>query len=627
MPTSCPQSFCRSATRALLLWAGLLGVSAPAPAARSGEERPLAVRSIDFVGNEEVSRDRLLGAMRLAEATFLKRTAGLERIEFDPLAYQIDVRAIRYFYQQQGFIHADVKGDRAAFDSLAGAVDLTIRVTEGNRYRFERVTVEGAARLEPEVLWKRIGTRPGDLANLHQVKRDANAIRTLYRNRGYVRATVEFETAIREGDWTVDVRFDVSEGEPHTIAKVVTRGNLDTRDEIVLREMRMKPGKLYNRETILTDERNLYNTGLFSGVKVSETALDSTKNTVNLRVELIERSPRWISFAVGSSTGERENVRLSADWGHKNLAGTARLVTVRAEATWQLSRYYDEGRIDPLASRFEFAYLQPWIFGHRLSAGGTAFTAQEIPVGREDRLSTWGIVGRLLRRIGTDTEVYLEATLQWANESVEGRILDRDISQTKSVTLAHRLDSRANVFAPTSGTATTIALTHAGGVLGGDFDFRRATASYARFFGLGEGSVAALRLSGGAAAPFGESEEIPIDQVFTAGGSSTVRGYLEGGLGAPGTPEEGGRVLALVNLELRQRLVGDFGVAPFIDGAQVWPYLSAVDAIGEMRWSMGTELRYQTPIGPLRVGYGVKMNPESGDPDPGSWFFGFGQVF
>ncbi len=565
--------------------------------------------------------------MRLAEATFLKRTMGLESIEFDPLAYQIDVRAIRYFYQQQGFIYAEVKGDRAAVDSLAGAVDLVVRISEGNQYRFEKVAVDGAARLEPEEIWKRIGTHPGDLANLHQVKRDADAIRNLYRNRGHVRAKVGFENAIRDGDWTVDVRFDASEGEPHTIAKVVTRGNLDTRDDIVLREMRMKPGKLYNRETILADERNLYNTGLFSGVKVSETALDSLHHTVNLRVELIERSPRWISFAVGSSTGERENVRLSADWGHKNLAGTARLVTVRAEATWQLSRYYDEGRIDPLASRFELAYLQPWLFGHRLSVGGTVFTAQEIPLGRVDRLSTWGIIGRLLRRIGSDSELYLEATLQWANESVEGRILDRDISQTKSVTLAHRLDSRGNVFAPEKGTAATIALTHAGGVLGGDFDFRRATASYARFLSLGAGSVAAFRLSGGAAAPFAESEEIPIDQVFTAGGSSTVRGYLEGGIGAPGTPEEGGRVLALVNFELRQRLAGDFGVAPFIDGAQVWPYLSAVDRFQDMRWSLGTELRYYTPIGPLRIGYGVKMNPAADDPDPGAWFFGFGQVF
>ncbi len=614
----------------LLLLLACLLVSAGAGRARaawSDEQPPLAIRSIRFEGNRELSRASLLDAMQLSEATTWRRTLGLEDIEFDPLKYQMDVRAIRYRYQRQGFVRAAVKAERVRVDSLAQAVDLVINIEEGPRYRFGRVSVQGAALIDPENIWPLLGTRPGEPANLHQVKADAGTVRTHYRNRGFVRARVDFENTIREDDWSVDTVFQINEEQPYTIGKVYTRGNLETRDAIVLREIATRGGQLYNLETVLSDERNLYNTGLFSGVKVSESALDSIRHTVNLRVEVIERSPRWISFALGSSTDERENVRLSADWGHKNLFGTARLVTLRGLATWQFSRFFDKRKLDPIASRVEIAYLQPWIFGYRISVGGTVFSAQEIPLGRQDRLSTHGITARLLRRIGTEAELYLEPKLQWANESTEDRILDRDISQTKSVTLAYRRDSRLNVFAPRRGTATSLTLTHAGGVLGGDFDFRRATASHARFLDLGDGSVAAARLSCGAAAPFDDSDEIPLDQVFTAGGASTVRGYLEGGLGTADTPEEGGRVLLLANLELRQRIAGYLGIAPFLDGAQVWPYLSALRPVADMRWSTGAELRYQTPIGPLRIGYGVKLNPAAGDPHPGSWFFGFGQVF
>lgn len=611
---------------ALLASVLILAARPPATAARHTKEIPVAVRSVNFVGNQMLSAGELRDSMELTQATFLKRLAGLERIEYDYLKFQFDLRAIRYKYQKEGFIRAEIVNSSVVLDTLANAVDLRIELFEGEQYRFGRVGIEGATLIEPEELWRLVEIRPEAAADLHLVKRNATAIRDYYRNRGFVLARVEFDTATREADLRVDVSFSVSEGLPHSIGAIQLSGNHSTRARIVRREMRMEPGALYNLDTILADQRNLYNTGLFSGVKISEAGVDTVARWVNMRVELIERRPRWISIAVGSSTNERENFRLSGEWGHKNLFGTARLVTFRALATWQASRLVEERRLDPIASRLEMAYLQPWIFGFPVSVGGTIFTAQETPIGREKRLSTTGVTARLLRRVGADAELYLEPKLQWANESIEGRILDRDISQTNSITLAFRLDSRENVFAPRRGIATTATLTRAGGQLSGDFDFWRATTSYARFWSTREGSVVAVRLSAGGAEPYGRSAQIPLDQVFSAGGASTVRGYLEGGLGTPGTPEEGGRALILTNLELRQGLIGNFGLTPFVDGAQVWPRVSAVDPLSDLRWTMGLELRYQTPIGPIRVGYGTKLNPAADDDAPGAWFFGFGQV-
>ncbi len=605
-------------------WGAVPGVFA----ALQSEDVPLAVRSIRFRGNHSLSDHEIKGAMQLAEATFGKRLIGSKRIEYDPIKFQLDLRNIRYLYQKKGFVRAEITGFAALIDSTAGEVDLRVDIAEGDRYHFGEVGVTGFEKVDSTVVFGAIDVRPGADADLHRVQQNARAIRDLYLDEGFARARVDFDTVIQEEDLSVDVQFRILEGERYTIGWIEINGNLVTRSDVILREMRLGPGSDYRLSSIRRDERELYNTGLFSGVKISEAAVDTVERRVHLRVDLIERSPRWVVLAIGSSTNQREDFRLSAEWGHKNLFGGARLLSIRLQSSWQTERVWNDGRYDPISSRFEVSYLQPWLWGMPIRTGGSLFAAQEIPLGREEHLSTWGLTARLLYDIGDDAEVYVEPKLQWANESAQGLISGREVSQTKSVTLAYRLDSRANIFAPGGGTWAAAAITGAGGVLGGDFEFWKMTGSYARYLALGNPNcVAAARVAFGGAHPFGRSDRIPLDQVFAAGGAASVRGYLEGAVAVPGTPDEGGRARLLCNLELRLPLISYFGFAPFLDGGQVWPFLDHMDPVRDLRWTAGTEIRYQTPIGPLRVGYGTKLNRAAWDQDTGAWFFGFGQVF
>jgi outer membrane protein assembly complex protein YaeT len=599
-----------------------------AHAARRVGDSPIAVHSIRFRGNYSLTDHELKGAMQTAEATFSKRLFGAKSIEYDPIRFQLDLRSIRYLYQKKGFIRAEITGFAALIDSISGVVDLRVDLAEGERYHFGQVSVSGVESVDSTAVLAMIDTQPGEDADLHRVQKNARAIRDLYLNEGFARARVDFDTIVREEDLRVDLRYRIREGERYSIGWIEVNGNLLTHSDVILREMGLRPGSAYRLSTIRDDERELYNTGLFSGVKISEAAVDTVERRVHLRVDLIERKPRWVVMAIGSSTNQREDFRVSTEWGHKNLFGGARLLSVRLQSSWQTERVWKGGHYDPLSSRFEVTYLQPWLLGIPIRTGGSLFAAQEIPLGRQEHLSTWGVTARLLYDIGNDAEIYVEPKLQWANESAEGLISGKEVSQTKSVTLAYRLDSRANIFAPNGGTWAAASITGAGGILGGDFEFWKVTSSYARYWALGNPNwVAAARVAVGAAWPFASSERIPLDQVFIAGGATSVRGYLEGAVAVPGTPEEGGRSRLLCNLELRLPLISYFGFTPFFDGGQVWPFLDHIDPPRDLRWTAGAEFRYQTPIGPLRVGYGAKLNRSAEDPDPGAWFFGFGQVF
>ena len=120
--------------------------------------------------------------------------------------------------------------------------------------------------------------------------------------------------------------------------------------------------------------------------------------------------------------------------------------------------------------------------------------------------------------------------------------------------------------------------------------------------------------------------DLPPDQRFYAGGSATVRGYRYQTLGPQfpdGTPT-GGTAISAGTVELRQRILGNYGFATFLDVGQVTsngePFTS--------NWHAGAGIgaRYYTSIGPIRVDFAVPLNKLPGG-DSFEVYIGIGQAF
>ncbi|HLF86881.1 MAG TPA: BamA/TamA family outer membrane protein, partial [Nitrospiria bacterium] len=126
--------------------------------------------------------------------------------------------------------------------------------------------------------------------------------------------------------------------------------------------------------------------------------------------------------------------------------------------------------------------------------------------------------------------------------------------------------------------------------------------------------VLALSGRGGVAKNFGETLAVPISERFFLGGRSSVRGYEQDSLGIPGvtiidgTPT-GGNAMFLVNGEFRMSMLWGLGLVIFLDGGNVWPEYNEIN-VSEMKYSTGIGLRYNTPIGPIRLDLGYKLDPE-----------------
>ena len=245
-----------------------------------------------------------------------------------------------------------------------------------------------------------------------------------------------------------------------------------------------------------------------------------------------------------------------------------------------------------------------------------------------DRL---GIIANVEKKI---TKTWT-ANLSYEYSSVEtwdvdpGVVLNReDVGTTGigSVTPSIFYDSRDDSFNPTSGSRHGLTLKFASVAFLSEVEFIKGTYQSSWYFPVRKGLVFALTIGGGIAYSFDSDKELPLVERFFLGGRTTVRGFKNDYLGPKGADDAptGGNVFVLGNSELRKDIGRGFGVVAFLDSGNVWKLPEDIGT--KVRYTVGTGLRYKTPVGPVRVDYGHKLDREQGESN-GEVHFSFGHAF
>jgi outer membrane protein insertion porin family len=213
-------------------------------------------------------------------------------------------------------------------------------------------------------------------------------------------------------------------------------------------------------------------------------------------------------------------------------------------------------------------------------------------------------------------------------------------------------DSRDDVLEPTRGGFLSGDATIAARALGGEVGFLKSymQGSWFRSMPGRRRIVLATRAAVGLADGFPREgtvensdgtittetlEDLPASERFFAGGDSTIRGFALDSVGAPNTisPDTGfpagGNAVLIMNAELRVPVWKDVGAALFVDGGNVFRRVTEFD-FGELRGSYGVGLRYRSPIGPISIDIGFKMDRRvvgGALESPRAIHFRFGQAF
>ncbi len=533
-----------------------------------------------------------------------------------------DLQSLTNLYHASGFSFAQIE-DAVRYSENKKRASLEFNISEGVRSSIRSVTFEGISPSYLPEIEKLARTREKNYYNIATVLEDKLAISAFYHKRGHADMRIEATATPDETREKIDIKFEVEEGSIIKIGNILVKGNEITHSGVILRELFFNPGSLYQEELILKSQRKISQLGFFQSVNIRPENPEEEGEEPIRDIEIKVKERNAGAFEFGAGYGDYERFQGFAELSHKNIAGTGRKASIRTE-------------ISEITGRDIVSYTEPWIFDLPLDANASVLyeTTRKVTANYSQRT--------LASSIGIEKTFnnYYKISLLYQNENVhyidvplnQQLILeDKDHVNISSLNPLIIRDSRDNFLNPRGGSFNAAWFRWAAKFMGSEIQEVKLTLQSSWFYLIGRHLVMGISSRGGVAYNFGETPDVPLVERFKLGGRNTVRGYSEDTLGTigqtlnPDLTPIGGNAMMVFNLEFRYDLPNSLGLVLFLDSGNVWRYNQSIWS-SPIKSSVGPGLRYNTPVGPVRLDLGFKLNREIGESDS-EFHFALGHAF
>ncbi|MEB2284441.1 MAG: hypothetical protein B6D46_02855 [Polyangiaceae bacterium UTPRO1] len=438
--------------------------------------------------------------------------------------------------------------------------------------------------------------------------------------RGFAYARVEKSALVDTATHEAAIRYRLTRGGPAVFGITFVTGTNQVAMRLVRREIAYRQGDRYDPAKLDETQARIFGLRLFRSVLVRPRNLDEHSGTVDIAVSVVEGPPREIVAGIGY--GLEDGVRGQLRWQHNDFFGGGRQLGFRLKGS-------------EIEQAVEGEFRQPY-FLHPQQTLIAPLTQL-----RDDE------PGFTVARIRFAPRVERKLMPQLTVAAGYGIEYD-DLSNVPSATVARFAGGRdayvargivsslraviernttVDLLDPRQGSVLNLALEQAGGPWQGAYSFYTAVLDAKKYAPLPGNRVLAGRIRLGVGDGFGQSRDLPMFRRFFAGGINSTRGYARsmlGPLNGGGNPV-GGRSLLEASIELRTPIYGAFGGVAFFDAGEV--RRQAVSwTLGDLKLGTGIGVRYHTLVGPLRVDFGVPLDPPRHEP---RWqiHFSIGQAF
>lgn len=583
------------------------------------------IDEIRFEGLSEVDEGDLVDLMQTRSYKWWSSWLfGTGRLDEDLL--EADRIAMRQFLLDRGYVDASIS--EPVIETHDGEFDLIFRIVEGPVYRFGKITASGDSLTgKGTTLDEVIKAESGEDFSAKTIRDDTFAVGDAFGDVGYAFANVVPNTQINRERRTVDVNYEVNKGKLVSINRVNIRGNSKTYDNVIRREMRVDEQEVYSGKKLRRTQEVLQRLGYFEEVGVSTDPIGEDKVDVNVNVK--EGQTGTFSAGAGYSTadGALFNGRISEN----NLFGTGRRLTLNVDLGTERSNYilsFDDPRIAD-------TYFSGGISGYRTERDFDDFdreltgAATTLGYPFEQVFGEWAedISGSLKYEFlniditNVDQESSADLVKQSEGSSTAGGVTPRLIRNTIN-----------NPLNPTRGSRQDALIEITG--LGGDEEFTLYELRNTFYYPLVETGVGditlSMRTNYGYGESSGDSDFLPLYRRFFPGGINSVRGYKNRSLGpqdANGN-EFGGAKEFVHCTDILFPLINAAGIRGvlFFDIGNAFDDNENMD-FGELKKGYGAGIRWNSPLGPLRLEFGFPADTEEGEEKNMQTHFSFGVPF
>ena len=645
----------------------------------------LEVRKLEFTGNNAFSDTELSKIIVTTPSPFARTVLRLPysaRRCLDRNELPKDRARLVIFYRRRGYSDATVD---TTVRASGGGVEVNFLINEGLPTQLQSLVIEGLDSVpNRSAIVSRLPIRAGQRFDRINLEAARDSIARRLRNSGYPRAEVN---NIFEVNDSLRVAYDtirVETGPFTRIGSVEVRvvpfegkGRQQVPTRIVHKIIGLDSGRVYREDELLDAQRTLYRTEAYQHVSIiPDTSSNPNDSVADITALLAENTTR--SARLGAGYGTLDCFRVTAEMSNYNFLRAARRLDLttrlskigRGDPLSGLDNLCPQARRDPFSAKLNYYFgatlRQPLYSGIRFLPTITVFSERISEYNAYLRTTTIGGVASTEWRRWPGLPITFAYSLDLGRTEAQPalfcavfNICDREdrrrVQQTQRLAVVSGVvsqDKSNNFLSPTRGYQWRIEARHASPIIGSDtaLAFNKLVAERSHYWGLGGGSVIALRLRAGAVfgRSFGNTTGfIPPQERLYAGGPTSVRGFPQNELGSAiyiarsyallrpsetGLPDSvfrdtttagdfrravpvGGNSLIVGNLELRMR-------SPFFPELLQWTLFGDAGDV----WNRGRSESFQdfsikitpgvqitafSPVGPIRlvVGYNPYNRP------------------
>ncbi|MBG0789643.1 MAG: outer membrane protein assembly factor BamA [Desulfovibrionaceae bacterium] len=572
----------------------------------------LYIENVIIDGAEQMDPDDVKDVLALKERGFLSWIDNTGVLKEELL--ERDASAIMAFYQSKGFLTAKV--GRPEVDIKDDGIDVIYKVWEGDRYKMGETKFSGDLIDDSNTLLQVTNIdslqAEDEYFDRSMVRSDIEALTSHYNNYGYAYADVGVNLQDNPETKIVDVVYHIEKHQRVHIRRVLVEGNTRTRNNVIMREMRLADGDRFNGEKLERSHQRLTNLDYFEKVDISPVPTGDPEE-MDLVVKVKDKSTGSISGGIGYST--YDGVFFGGSIKESNLFGRGYNIGFDGQiggSSTSYTAYFTNPRLDDTdlgvgvtAHRNEREYSQ---YDIDSTGGNLNFY---YPIGEYTSLK-WGYGLDFYSITNVDSD---------ASDDVKEDEGDH-VASTVAGTITR--DTRDKFMGTTEGTLTRLSMTFGGGFIGGTDHFVKYTGSWEWYTPVLEKIVFHSKFWAGYVHENFNNDEIPTAQRFELGGVGTVRGYDNYSIvpteSGTSSSTVGGNKAFYTNLELKRPISEELGIAAlvFFDAGNSWQedemFFESVQRYGEkpslgLYKSVGAGLNWYSPMGPVGFVYGYALDP------------------
>ncbi len=534
-------------------------------------------------------------------------------------------------------------------------VAVTFEIMEGTRTIVDSFHLQGNQNQE---IWKQVESRlrikPGQPYSPARAIEDRNQIIASYLNSGYLNATLRIQATPLPGDnYRIAVNFIIDEGPQVHVGQVVYAGQHRSKTSLLEQAVSIRPEAEMSETKLLQAESDLYNLGVFDWAEVSPRRPITDQTTEDLLVKVHEAKRNSISYGIGFQSTPRSG---SLSTGTLVLPG---LPTVGLPKNFTIlektiisplgsisySRLNLRGRaetfsvsalVSSLNQKVSLTYSVPHIIGTQWSSLFNASgenTTQNPLFAAQLGQGSWQLERNL--DAAKTRKMQLRYTYQHTDLNhllIQNFVPPEDLStHLSTVSASFVRDTRDNALDAHKGMFQTVDVQLSPIALGSSDNVIRFFGQQAYYWRATPWLVFANNVRLGLVSSF-DGSHVPFSDRFFSGGADSLRGFPLNGAGqqaaallcteennpstctAKVTVPEGGLQLFIFNSELRFPIPVKKGLGGviFYDGGNVYNSINLPGLFRNYSNSVGFGLRYQTPVGPIRIDIGRNLNPVPG---------------